>query len=127
MTENQSKILIVDDHDLVRAFLLALFQRYDLNVEIATNGQEAIEKWEKNNFRVILMDVDMPIMSGIKATRIIRQREKEECRNYTPIFGFSGATSVNLDHTWCDIGMDGFIAKPVIVDRILDVILPLTR
>lgn len=127
MINTEIKILIVDDNDLIRDFLLELFRRYELKAEVATNGREAIDKWEKNIFKAILMDIEMPIMDGMESTRIIRRREKEEDRSYTPIYAVSGTTDINADKICCEAGMDGFIAKPMIIDKILEVILPLTR
>ena len=127
MTDTEMKILIVDDHDLVRGFLLALFDRYEIKAEVAKNGREAVDKWENNNFKAILMDIEMPVMNGIKATQIIRQREKEQDRSYTPIFGVSGTSDFNANNICNEVGMDGFIAKPMVIDEILEAILPLTR
>lgn len=127
MTDSQCKFLIVDDHDLIRAFLIKLFSIYELQVDIATNGQEAINNWEKEDYRAILMDLDMPIMGGIEATRIIRQREKVEKRGYTPIYAVSGTIMADPERKCAEAGLDGFIAKPMGIENVLNVILPLSK
>jgi CheY-like chemotaxis protein len=80
------RFLIVDDHILVRSFLKDLFRYYDLDCEEAVNGKDAIEKWEHEDFNAILMDIEMPEMDGLQATRIIRQREKEVVSGHTHRF-----------------------------------------
>ncbi len=125
--DQQKKILIVDDVEIIRDFMKSLLSLYDLDAEFATNGQEAIDIWEKEDFKAILMDLEMPVMGGMEATRIIRQREKDQMRMHTPIFAVSGTSIQNPDSECSKAGMDGFIAKPVTVHNLLDVIIPLTR
>ncbi len=127
MTDSQCKFLIVDDHDLMRAFFLKLFSLYELDVDIASNGQEAINNWEKENYRAILMDLEMPVMGGMEATRIIRQREKDEKRIYTPIYAVSGTVMSDPERKCAEAGLDGFIAKPMGIEEVMDVILPLSK
>lgn len=70
------KILIVDDQALIReglSMMLSLYNEIDI-IGKATNGQEAIDILEKNRVDVILMDIRMPIMNGVDATRIIKER-----------------------------------------------------
>lgn len=112
---------------MIRSFLKDLFQLYDLQFEEASNGQEAIAKWEKEDFKAILMDIEMPVMDGLVATRIIRQREKEEDRPYTPIYAISGVATADPEGECSAVGMDGFIAKPVVINKLLEVIIPLSK
>ncbi len=121
----QNKILIVDDVELIRDFLAAVLDLYDINPEFAANGKEAINVWEKEKFRAILMDLEMPVMGGLEAARIIRRREKEEHRNHTPIVAISGTDMENPHGECSKAGMDGFIPKPVEIRELLDVVLPL--
>lgn len=121
------RFLIVDDQYLVRSFLKDLFRYYDLDCEEAVNGKDAIEKWENEDFNAILMDIEMPEMDGLQATRIIRQREKENERSYTPIFAISGCSLINPEEYCKRAGMDGFIAKPVVINKLLECIMPLAQ
>lgn len=121
------RFLIVDDQYLIRSFLKDLFRYYDLDCEEAVNGKDAIEKWENEDFNAILMDIEMPEMDGLQATRIIRQREKENERSYTPIFAISGCTLINPEECCKRAGMDGFIAKPVVINKLLECVMPLAQ
>jgi two-component system sensor histidine kinase/response regulator len=123
----QKRFLIVDDHYLVRSFLKDLLRYYDLDCEEAENGKDAIEKWEHEDFNAIIMDIEMPEMDGLQATRIIRRREKEVERSYTPIFAISGCFLINPEEHCKRAGMDGYIAKPVIINKLLEYVMPLAQ
>lgn len=127
MTSTKKRFLVVDDEKLIRFFLKEFFSIHELAVEEAMNGKEAIRKWEQHDFAAILMDIKMPELDGLEATRIIRRREKEEGRVYTPIFAISGC-AYNDFRLQCDnAGMDGFIPKPVDFDHLIEIILPLAE
>lgn len=119
------RFLIVDDQILIRSFLKDLLKYYDLECEEAINGKDAIDKWEKEDFNAILMDIEMPEMDGLQATRIIRQKEKERDRSYTPIFAISGCTISDPEKYCKQVGLDGFIAKPVVINELLEYVIPL--
>ena len=121
------RFLVADDENLIRFFLKEFFHIHDMQVEESINGREAIEKWEKNDFVAILMDIKMPEMDGLEATRIIRQREKAEGRQHTPIFAISGCTYKDFVEQCDQVGMDGFIPKPVDFENLMKIIMPLTE
>ncbi|MGB3222771.1 MAG: response regulator [Desulforhopalus sp.] len=122
MSNPNYKILIADDNESIRELLKIMCSFYDLNTECVTNGQEAVKAFKQENFEIVLMDLDMPIMGGLEATRIIRQYEREKKRERTPIIAISG-TTIRNPHCMCiEAGMDGFIPKPIELDEILDVI-----
>ncbi|MFH1216285.1 MAG: response regulator [Pseudomonadota bacterium] len=125
MTQAKKKFLVVDDENLIRFYLKEFFKVHDLLVDEATNGREAIEKWERDEYAGILMDIKMPEIDGFEATRIIRQREKEKGRQYTPIFAVSGCSFRDFETQCKDSGMDGCIAKPVDFEKLVEIILPL--
>lgn len=125
--KTKRRFLIVDDQDLIRSFLKDFLMRYELQTVEAANGDEAIRKWEEEDFNAILMDIQMPIMDGLQATRIIRRRERDEQRIYTPIYALSGYVSEDPINECNMAGMDGFIAKPVSINKLLDTLLPLAK
>ncbi len=71
------RILLVDDQEINLLFAARILQRVGHGVVMAANGREAVERWEQDIFDVILMDVQMPVMSGIQAAIAIREREQE--------------------------------------------------
>ena len=119
-TTSHDPILIVDDNRLIRAFLKKLLETYEFRTEFAINGQEAVSKWEQGSFRVILMDIEMPLTDGLEATKVIRQREKDEHRAVTPIIGISGASRSGLQEQCAKAGMNAFLPKPITIREAID-------
>lgn len=122
MSISPNKILIVDDNEEIRKLLKILCSHYDCNAKCVTNGQEAVNALEDENFKIILMDLEMPIMGGLQATRVIRQCERERNCKRTPIVGISGTIIPEPHRTCLEAGMDGFISKPIVPSEMFDVI-----
>ena len=127
MDDSAANILVVDDSTIIHSLFESVCNRYNLNIHCVTNGQEAIDILTEKDFSLILMDLEMPVMGGLEATRIIRQREKEKRSKRTPIIAISGTTMSNPSFECLNAGMDDFIAKPIALNTILDVILPLAQ
>jgi signal transduction histidine kinase/ActR/RegA family two-component response regulator len=110
--DNQCRILVVEDslvnQEVVKEFLEAV----DCQIVIAANGQEAINFTESQEYDLILMDCQMPIVDGYEATRRIREREKEKRCAKTPIIALT-ANAYESDREKClGVGMDDFLSKP---------------
>src|SRR5262249_25616202 len=89
------------------------------SVTIANNGREAVDLAERESFDVVLMDVQMPEMDGLEATRRIRDRERDEVRRL-PIIAMT-AHAMKGDREQClGGGMDAYISKPIRVQDLLD-------
>ncbi|KAI5954273.1 SSK1 [Candida jiufengensis] len=69
-------VLVVEDNAINQAILGAFLRKRKIKYQIAKNGQEAIDKWKKGGFHLVLMDIQLPVKSGIEATKEIRQLEK---------------------------------------------------
>ncbi|KAI8333126.1 hypothetical protein BC941DRAFT_473777 [Chlamydoabsidia padenii] len=70
-------VLIVEDNMINQAILSAWMKKHKIKFSVASNGQEAVEKWKGGGFHLVLMDIQLPVMSGIEATKAIRLIEKE--------------------------------------------------
>ncbi len=79
---------------------------------IAANGREAVDLWEREPFDLILMDLQMPVMEGIEATRIIRGKEKLS-RRHIPIFALTAHALTSFREQCAREGMDGYLTKPL--------------
>lgn len=102
------QVLAVEDNELNRMVLQVILKKCEVNVSIAYNGQEAIDLIKQKDFDIILMDVQMPILDGLEATRYIRENLKCE----TPIIGLS-ANAMREEVEICkDAGMNDYLVKP---------------
>ncbi len=116
-------VLIVEDNPVNLLMVQNIFKRIDLKSQSATNGQEAVELYIKNDFDLILMDCQMPVMDGLEASREIRKLEQFNNKK-TPIIALT-ANAFKEDKDACiAAGMDGFLSKPFKKKQLLKVIQP---
>lgn len=117
------RVLLAEDGIANQKLALGLLKRWGHTVTIARNGSEAVEKCSEADFDVILMDVQMPVMDGLEATRTIRAREIGTLR-HVPIIAVT-AHAMSGDREKClDAGMDGYVTKPFKKQNLYDALLP---
>ena len=110
--EDGLKVLLVEDYEPNILVATTFLQRFGYQVDIAVHGGQAIEKTKHHNYRVVLMDVQMPGIDGLEATRQIRSREKAEGKARVPIIGIT-AHALAEDRERClAAGMDDYLSKP---------------
>jgi len=118
-------VLLVEDDPTIGELMMTIFQHHKWQGTIASNGREALESWEKNQFDVILMDVQMPGLDGLEVTRMIREREKSKTRR-TPIIALT-AHAREENHRQClEAGMDDVLTKPVTLEKLFGVVKKVT-
>ena len=107
------RILLAEDNLINQKIAMMTLQKMGFNVEVAFNGQEALEKFKTTKFDVILMDIQMPVMDGLKATEEIRKLEIEQ-NHTTPvtIFAITADPSAEEVEKAVNTGMNGAIPKP---------------
>lgn len=103
---HQASILVVDDVKYNRILIEKLLANQNTRLDIAENGKEAINKVAENEYDLILMDIHMPVMDGIEATKHIRNMNVE-----TPIIALTAADN-SIRQKILDAGMNDFIPKP---------------
>ncbi|MGC1248523.1 MAG: ATP-binding protein, partial [Spirulinaceae cyanobacterium] len=114
------KVLIVEDREDNRYILQLMIEKLGCQIAWVENGQRAIEHLVDNNYNIILMDCQMPVMDGYEATQMIRQREQE--RKHTVIIGLT-ANAMEGDREKClAAGMDDYLSKPIMYDALTRVL-----
>jgi len=114
------RILVAEDNAVNQKVAVGLLQRLGHKVEVAWNGAEAAEKARQSRFDIILMDMQMPEVDGLEATRRIRAIEGDESR--TPVIAMT-ANAMRQDRDAClGAGMDDFLTKPVARQELADMI-----
>ncbi len=101
-------VLLVEDHEINRQVARENLERFGLNVTLALNGKEALEKVRDHHFDLILMDIQMPIMDGFEASRAIRAFDTQ-----TPIVALSAAVMERDRQRTKEAGMNDHLAKPI--------------
>lgn len=101
------KILVAEDNAINQFVLKKIMSSWQLEPFMANNGMEALEMSEKQDFDIFLIDLQMPVMDGLEATRILREKGIT-----APIIAITAAVLPENKAEAADAGMDGFIAKP---------------
>jgi CheY-like chemotaxis protein len=104
-------VLIADDGEVNRAVMVELLKRSGHRVTIVEDGGEAVEAWRKHTFDAIFMDLQMPTMDGIEATKAIRREESPD--KHVPIIAITAAAMKSDQEHCLAAGMDDYISKPI--------------
>ena len=102
----------MDDQESNRFFTTRLLEKAGHAVVTAGDGREALARWEREPFDLILMDVQMPHMSGIDATVAVRERERER-GGHVPIIAVTARALKEERETIRNHGFDGYVTKPI--------------
>jgi two-component system sensor histidine kinase/response regulator len=120
-TQRPLRILLAEDNKINAKVAMKLLEREGHSITLANNGQDALEAVEKDQFDLILMDLQMPVMGGLEATAAIRERDKTR-GSHTPIVALT-ANAMHGDREIClAAGMDGYVTKPIQKMILLDAI-----
>ena len=104
------RVLLVEDTPLNQQVASEFLRNAKLDVTVADNGQEALDLLEHNSFEVILMDIQMPVMDGLEATKMIRENPKV---SHLPIIAMSAGVTLDEQEKCQSVGMSDFIPKPI--------------
>jgi CheY-like chemotaxis protein len=108
------RVLLADDNEMIRSVYSALIQSLGCECILANDGQQAIDRYKKEKFDLILMDCHMPVLDGFSATAAIRQLETADVgRPVTPIIALSASLSEQDRRKCKEVGIDEFCSKPI--------------
>lgn len=110
------KILVTDDDELSRRLMRVILTHEGHRVEVAANGLEALEAVKNNKFDIVFMDLSMPEMDGMEASRQIRAWENEG--SHTFIVALTASYLPEIGQALFDSGIDNYVSKPFEVGQI---------
>lgn len=120
--EHKLEILVAEDNLINQKIVMANLKKMGHKVDVASNGQIAIELFKQKAYDIILMDVQMPELNGIEATQAIRLIEEKEGRK--PIFIVAMTANVlkeDIEH-YLEIGMNSYLSKPFKVEELVNIL-----
>lgn len=112
------RILLAEDNAVNQKLALRLLSKHGFDVAAVTNGQQALDLLGTERFDLVLMDVQMPELDGLEATRRLRQREGAE-GGHIPVIAMTAHAMMGDRERCLAAGMDGYITKPIQIDTLL--------
>ncbi|MBE9915215.1 response regulator [Paenibacillus donghaensis] len=120
--EEESMVLVVDDHPVNQKLMVSMLNKLGLRADVAEDGKQAVEKaMAASGYHFIFMDLQMPVMDGLEATRLIRKRE-EELSSRPVIVAITANVMEGIQSRCKEAGMDDYISKPVQMGSVKDIL-----
>ncbi len=117
-TRNPHQILVAEDNLVNQKLIAHILTKLGYTPEMASNGKEAVEKSNAHPYDLILMDVSMPELDGLQATKVIRSEDRAQ-----PVIVAMTANAMEGDRQAClDAGMDDYLSKPLQLDQLLNIL-----
>ena len=116
-----SKVLLVEDNEMNIIVTKSMLLKKKCDVRCARSGREAVEIIKNNEFDMIFMDIQMPEMDGIQATKLIRNIEKDK-KIHTPIIALTAYALQGDKERFIDAGMDYYLSKPINMKELFSVV-----
>jgi CheY-like chemotaxis protein len=116
-----TRVLVAEDDATMRHLMVTILSRQGISCAVVEDGRGAVQAWERERFEFIVMDVQMPTMDGLEATRLIR--EKEAAQGGHTVIIATTAFAMDSDRERCfEAGMDDYLSKPLDVEELLAII-----
>ena len=116
-------VLVAEDNKINQRLIKMTLEKLNMIVDIAQNGKEAFEmRKENNNYKIIFMDIQMPIMTGIESTHTILEYEREKNIKHIPIVALTANALVGDKEKYLEAGMDNYLSKPISLEKLKEMI-----
>jgi len=119
------KVLIAEDSSVIQNLTRKILEQQDFDIDSAKNGKEVINKIQNDDFDLILMDINMPIIDGMECSRQIRNMDDQKKSNI-PILAITGnARNYTMDE-FKAVGINEYLQKPLDFDKLVTLVLKYT-
>jgi CheY-like chemotaxis protein len=109
----RGRVLVVEDQELNREVVEGLLRSMGVEVDVAADGRQALEKLSAASYDIVLMDCQMPVMDGYSATTQLRRRERASDRDRVPVIALTADTTLDAREACVAAGMDDYLGKPL--------------
>ena len=116
-TESRPRILVAEDNATNQLVLRSMLEPMDVELVLASNGEEAVAAFQREAFDIVLMDIQMPVMGGIDAAKAIRRIERQR-GGRTPILALTANVMAGQREQYLAAGMDGLVGKPIEIAKL---------
>jgi len=116
------RALVAEDHPANQRLIEAILQAADIDAEFVENGAAAVAAMENQEFNIVLMDIQMPEMDGLEATRRIRENEIRDGREPTPVVAVTACVLDDMREAAKAAGVNDYVTKPVVAPTLLNAI-----
>ena len=113
LVQFEGSLLLVEDNRVNQQVISRMVEKFGFTVDIASNGQEALEAVQLKSYQFVLMDCQMPVLDGYRAAEGIREWEQETGRNRLPIIALTAFANTENRKKCVDSGMDDYLTKPL--------------
>ncbi len=117
------RILVAEDNEINQNLIRAVLEDFKMDVTLAENGEEALNLRKQNEYDLILMDIQMPVLGGMDATRAILEFERHGGLKHIPIIALTANALQGDREKYLAVGMDDYISKPIQIEQLRHVIL----
>jgi len=121
------KILVAEDNPINQKLIRTTLEKFGIDVTLASNGQEAFDLRKQNEYDLIFMDIQMPVMNGLEATQEILHYEELNQLNHIPIIALTANALTGDREKYMEAGMDNYISKPINIEELKNLIASYNR
>ena len=117
------RVLAAEDNLVNQLVLRPLMEQFGITLTVVENGKLAVEAWKSQTWDIILMDMQMPVMGGVEASRLIREQERATGRTKTPIIAVTANAMTHHMSEYERAGINGIVSKPIKADTLANVLI----
>ncbi len=115
------KVLIAEDSSVIQNLTKKILMMQQYEITSVKNGKQVLQKLEKENFNVILLDINMPVMDGMECARKIRSLDDPE-KSQIPIIAITGNARNYSEEQFKEVGINEFLPKPLNFDELVETV-----